>query len=45
VIEYNAKRLAIAKEMGVDVTINIQDGQDLVAEVKRPPTAAAPTSS
>ena len=35
VIGDNAKRLAIAKEMGVDVTINIKDGKDPVAEVKR----------
>ncbi|MGA2477824.1 MAG: alcohol dehydrogenase catalytic domain-containing protein [Spirochaetia bacterium] len=35
VIGDNAKRLAIAKEMGVDVTINIKDGIDPVAEVKR----------
>ncbi len=35
VIGDNAKRLAIAKEFGVDVTINIKDGKDPVAEVKR----------
>ncbi|MCX7040772.1 MAG: alcohol dehydrogenase catalytic domain-containing protein [Spirochaetes bacterium] len=35
VIGDNAKRLAIAKEFGVDVTININDGKDPVAEVKR----------
>jgi threonine dehydrogenase-like Zn-dependent dehydrogenase len=35
VIGNNAKRLAIAKEMGVDVTININDGTDPVAEVKK----------
>ena len=35
VIGDNARRLAIAKEFGVDVTINIKDGKDPVAEVKR----------
>jgi 2-desacetyl-2-hydroxyethyl bacteriochlorophyllide A dehydrogenase len=35
VIGDNAKRLAIAKEFGVDVTINIKDGKDPVAEVKK----------
>ena len=35
VIGDNAKRLAIAKDMGVDVTINIKDGKDPVAEVKK----------
>lgn len=35
VIGDNAKRLAIAKDMGVDVTINIKDGKDAVAEVKK----------
>ncbi|MBE3132679.1 MAG: alcohol dehydrogenase catalytic domain-containing protein [Acidobacteria bacterium] len=35
VIGDNAKRLAIAKGFGVDVTININDGKDPVAEVKR----------
>jgi 2-desacetyl-2-hydroxyethyl bacteriochlorophyllide A dehydrogenase len=31
----NAKRLAIAKDMGVDVTINIKEGKDPVAEVRK----------
>jgi threonine dehydrogenase-like Zn-dependent dehydrogenase len=35
VIGDNAKRLSIAKEFGVDVTINIKEGKDPVAEVKR----------
>jgi len=35
VIGDNEKRLAIAKEFGVDVTINIKDGKDPVAEVKK----------
>ncbi len=35
VIGDNARRLAIAKEFGVDVTINIKDGKDPVAEVKK----------
>jgi threonine dehydrogenase-like Zn-dependent dehydrogenase len=35
VIGDNVKRLAIAKEFGVDVTININDGKDPVAEVKK----------
>jgi len=35
VIGDNAKRLAIAKEFGVDVTINIKDGTDPVAEVRK----------
>jgi threonine dehydrogenase-like Zn-dependent dehydrogenase len=35
VIGDNASRLAIAMEMGVDVTINIKDGKDPVAEVKK----------
>ncbi len=35
VIGSNAKRLAIAKDIGVDVTINIKDGVDPVAEVKK----------
>ncbi|MCX7029684.1 MAG: alcohol dehydrogenase catalytic domain-containing protein [Spirochaetes bacterium] len=35
VIGDNAKRLAIAKEFGVDVTINIKEGKDPVAEVKK----------
>jgi threonine dehydrogenase-like Zn-dependent dehydrogenase len=35
VIGDNAKRLAIAKEFGVDMTINIKDGKDPVAEVKK----------
>ena len=35
VIGDNEKRLAIAKQFGVDVTINIKDGKDPVAEVKK----------
>jgi threonine dehydrogenase-like Zn-dependent dehydrogenase len=35
VIGDNDKRLAIAKEFGIDVVINIKDGKDPVAEVKR----------
>ena len=35
VVGDNEKRLAIAKEFGVDVTINIKDGKDPVAEVKK----------
>jgi threonine dehydrogenase-like Zn-dependent dehydrogenase len=35
VIGDNEKRLAIAKSFGVDVTINIKDGKDPVAEVKK----------
>ncbi|HVO40831.1 MAG TPA: alcohol dehydrogenase catalytic domain-containing protein [Spirochaetia bacterium] len=35
VIGDNARRLGIAKEFGVDVTINIKDGKDAVAEVKK----------
>jgi threonine dehydrogenase-like Zn-dependent dehydrogenase len=35
VIGDNEKRLGIAKEFGVDVIINVKDGRDPVAEVKR----------
>jgi threonine dehydrogenase-like Zn-dependent dehydrogenase len=35
VIGDNARRLAIAKEFGVDVTIDIRDGADPVAEVRK----------
>ncbi len=35
VIGDNAKRLQIAKEMGVDYTINIHECKDVVAEVKK----------
>jgi threonine dehydrogenase-like Zn-dependent dehydrogenase len=35
VIGDNARRLAVAKEMGVDITINIHDIKDPVAEVKK----------
>ncbi len=35
VIGDNARRLAAAKEMGADVVLNIKDGKDPVAEVKK----------
>ena len=35
VIGDNAKRLAAAREMGADVVLNIKDGKDPVAEVKK----------
>ncbi len=35
VIGDNARRLAAARELGADVTINIKDGKDPVAEVKK----------
>jgi threonine dehydrogenase-like Zn-dependent dehydrogenase len=35
VIGRNPRKLALAKELGADVTINVKDGQDPVAEVKK----------
>ncbi len=35
VVGRNPRKLALARELGADVTINIQDGRDPVAEVKK----------